>query len=104
MVPLLNIAPVAQNELVMTFRAVTLFDSKFQSAPHAECPLICKGSSDARSKKSARVGETIIASRATMPDVSSLRSKRHSGAAAAALEHIGASKERNERARSFMLL
>ena len=72
-------APAAQNELVITFRAVTLFDSRFQSAPQAEWPLICKGSSDARSKNRASVGETTMDSSATMPDVWFLRLKRHPG-------------------------
>ena len=84
MVPLLSNAPPAQNELVITSIAVALFVSRFHSAPHAEWPLIWSVSFDALSKKSARVGETMIDSSATMPDVSFLRSKVHSGTCATA--------------------
>lgn len=79
-VPLLSSAPLAQKELVRTSRGCTVLVSRFHSAPHAECPLICSGSSDARSKKMTRVGDTTIASSATIPEVSFLRSNRQLGA------------------------
>lgn len=74
-VPLLSSAPLAQKEFVRTSSGCTVLVSRFQSAPHAECPLICSGSSDARSNKTTRVGETTIASSATMPEVVFFRSK-----------------------------
>jgi hypothetical protein len=43
--------------------------SKFQSAPQAACPFICRGSLDALSKKIARLSETMIDSKATIPEV-----------------------------------
>lgn len=81
--PLLSNAPLAQNELVRTLRGLTVLVSRFHKAPHAEWLLICSGSSDARSKKMTRVGETTIDSSATIPDRSALRSKRQPGAAGA---------------------
>lgn len=80
MVPLLRSAPLAQIEFVRTSRGRTVLVSRFQSAPHAECPLIWSGSSDARSRKTTRVGETTMDSSATTPDVVFLRSNRQPGA------------------------
>lgn len=80
MVPLLSNAPLAQKEFVRTSRGVTVLLSRFQRAPQAEWLLICSGSSDARSKKRTKVGETTIASNATMPEVSFLRLNVHAGA------------------------
>jgi len=68
-VPLLKKPPLAQNESVTTSMAVTLLVSVFHSAPHAWCPLICNGSPRTRSNMRMRVGETTIASRATIPVV-----------------------------------
>lgn len=83
-VPLLKRAPLAQKEFDNTSMAVAVLVSRFQRTPHAEWLLICKGSSEARSKKIARVGETTIDSRATIPLVDSLRLKLHCGALGAA--------------------
>ena len=82
-VPLLSNAPLAQNELVSTSRAFTVLVSRFHRAPQAEWLLIWSGSSEARSKKTTSVGETTMASSATMPDVSFLRLNSHFGAAGA---------------------
>lgn len=79
MVPLLSSAPLAQNEFDKTSRALTSFVSRLQSAPQAEWLLICRGSSEALSKKIARVGETTMASRATIPELPTTL-KDHSGA------------------------
>ena len=75
MVPLLSSAPLAQNELVSTSNGWTVLVSRFHSAPQAEWLLIWSGSFEARSKKIARVGETTIDSRATMPELTSFKSK-----------------------------
>lgn len=70
-------APDAQNEFVTTSRGVTELVFRFHRAPHAEWLLICRGSSDARSNHSTSVGETTMASNATIPEVLALTSKLH---------------------------
>ena len=84
MVPLLSSAPLAQKELVSTSNGWTVLVSRFHSAPQAEWLLIWSGSFEARSKKIARVGETTIDSRATMPELTSFKSKVHCGVVGAA--------------------
>jgi hypothetical protein len=69
MLPLLKNPPDAQNVSETTFIGVAIFVSKFHRAPHADAPSIISGSFEALSKKRASVGETIIASRAKMPEV-----------------------------------
>ena len=99
-VPLLSSAPLAQNEFVSTSSGWTVLVSKFQIAPHAEWPLICSGSFEARSNMTTRLGETTIASRATMPEVTFFRSNRHcgsSGADGAAYEDLAMRESRGRR-------
>jgi len=69
MEPLLKNAPDAQNVSEMTFIGVAVFVSIFHKAPHAGAPSITSGSFEARSKNRASVGETMIASRAKIPEV-----------------------------------
>ena len=83
--PLLSRAPLAQNELVKSSRGVTVLLARFHNAPHAEWPLTCSGSLEARSKKRTRFGETTMDSRATMPESTCFKSNRHPGADGAAL-------------------
>ena len=53
----------------ITSSGLAVFVSRFHKAPQAGLLLIMSGSFDALSKKTARVGETIIASRARIPEV-----------------------------------
>ena len=61
--------PEAQNVSEITSSGLAVFVSRFHKAPQAGLLLIMSGSFDALSKKTARVGETIIASRARIPEV-----------------------------------
>jgi hypothetical protein len=70
MVPLLKRAPDAQKVLDTTSRGMAWFVSRSNSEPHAECPLIVNGLAfPARSRNIASVGETMIASIPTTPEV-----------------------------------
>ena len=95
MVPLLRKLPLAQKVSVKRSRGVAVFVSRFQRAPHAGCPLIIRGSFMALSKKMANVGETIIDSRARIPEVPFL-TKFHCGAAGGA-ESAGTARTRVNR-------
>lgn len=68
-VPLLKKPPDAQKVSETTSSGLAVFVSRFHNAPQAGLLLIISGSLDALSKKMARVGDTIMASRARIPDV-----------------------------------
>lgn len=76
-VPLLSSAPPAHQELVMRSSGVRALVSRFQIAPHAEWLLISNGAFAARSKKRARVGETMTDCCTTTPEVWFKRSNVH---------------------------
>lgn len=69
MVPLLKNPPEPQNEFVTRSMAVFVFVSVCQSAPHAWCPLICRGSPRTLSNIRIKVGDRTTASKAVMPAV-----------------------------------
>lgn len=66
-VPLLKNDPEPQNVSVTRRRGDAMLSLIFQRAPQAVFPSIIRGSLEARSKKIARFGETIMTSRAITP-------------------------------------
>lgn len=68
-VPLLSIAPEPQKVSERTFKGEAVLVSRFHNAPNAGWSLICSGSAVKLSKNIARVSETMMDSRATIPEV-----------------------------------